>query len=437
MTLNLIKFSLPHILVSLISIFLLGACSSPAAKNSPVYIEKADDRFQLIRNGEPFLIRGVSGEIRLKELANIGGNCIRTYDTTNLGLVLDEAHSLGIAVIAGIWVPKLSAQWFYSNQDLVDEASRSLKSFAGRYSNHPALLSWCLGNELIYYDITDFEFAAGYNQMLDSLKSGDPNHPIGTALANYGNRAIINFGLKVPDIDLYYINTFGRIGQFEEDRNKLSWLFDKPFVIGEFGESGPWESNGTIWGAPRELNSSEKAERLKAIYDSLLPEDNPSYLGSLAFYWGWRQEQTHTWFNVFSQEGEKNEMYFALAEVFGNETNMNRPPEISALSIDGILDANKLLLKPSSHHLSKVIATDPESDSLSYYWSVRPEDWFFVKGGLPPDAVINTLEEDSTTKGEVHFNTPSKPGPYRLFLRITDGQGNFASVNKPFYVVPE
>jgi len=433
----LIKFTLRSLLLSLISILFWNACSSPTAKDSLVYIERVDDRFQLIRNGKPFIIRGVSGETRLEELAKLGGNCIRTYDTTNLGLVLDEADRLGIAVIAGIWLPKFSSLWFYPNQELVDEASSTFKSFASRYSNHPALLSWCLGNELIYYDITDLEFSSAYNQILDSLKSGDPNHPVGTALANYGNRAIINFSLKVPDIDLIYVNTFGRLSQLEEDQKKWNWLFDKPFVLGEFGESGPWESNGTVWGAPRELNSSQKAERLRGVYDSLLPEDNPSYLGSLAFYWGWRQEQTHTWFNVFSQEGEKNEMYFALAEAFGKELKMNRPPKVSPLSIDGVFEANELLFEASTRHFAKVVALDPETDSLTYHWDIRPEDWFFVKGKLPPDAVLNTVDEDSTTIGEVHFTSPAKPGPYRLFLKITDGRGNFASVNMPFYVVPE
>jgi hypothetical protein len=426
-----------NLFLVLLSSFLWTACSPSEQGKGTVYIEKTGDKFQLIRNGEPFIIKGVSGEVRLKELVDIGGNCIRTYDTTNLGAILDEAQSLNIAVIAGIWLPKSNSKWFYPNDNLVAETALKLKAFAKKYSNHPALLSWCLGNELIYYDFKDWGFARGYNQILDSLKSGDPNHPVGTALANYGDKAILNFGLKIRNIDLVYVNTFGRLNQLEADRARWTWLLDKPFVVGEFGENGPWESDGTVWGAPGEINSSQKAERLAAIYDSILPKDNPAFLGSLAFFWGWRQEQTHTWFNVFSQEGEKNEMYFKLAEVFGKELKSNRPPKVGLLSIDSIFYANKLLLDPSTPHFAKVFASDPEKDSLNYHWSVRTEDWFFVKGDLPPAALENTVLSPNTKEGKISFNSPSKPGPYRLFVKITDGHGNFGSVNLPFYVVPE
>ncbi len=431
----MIKFT-AQILLSLFSILLWNACSTPEPKKGLVYIDKKEGKFQLIRNGKPFSIKGVSGETRLKELARLGGNCIRTYDTTNLALVLDQAESLGIAVIAGIWLPKSTSNWLYPNDSLVEQTATTIRDFARKHSNHPALLSWCLGNELIFYDITNWEFSQAYNQILDSLKSGDPEHPVGTALANYGDRAILNFGLKIRDIDLVYVNTFGRLNQLESDHQKWEWLFDKPFIIGEFGENGPWESDGTVWGAPGEINSRQKAERIKGIYDSLLPVDHPSYLGSLAFYWGWRQEQTHTWFNVFSFEGEKSEMYFTLAEAFGTDLKINRPPKVYPLSIDSIFEANDLLFEASTSHFAEVSALDPENDSLTYHWSIRPEDWFFVKGESPPDAVLNCFKEDKTSIGEVKFKAPAKPGPYRLFLKITDGHENFASVNLPFYVVP-
>ena len=420
-----------------ISTILCTACSSSEESKGDVYIKKSGEKFTLIRKGKPFPIKGVSGEIRLKELAEIGGNCIRTYDTTNLSAILDEAQKLGIAVIAGIWLPKSNTRWFYPNDSLIDEASIKLKAFSKRYSSHPALLTWCLGNELIFYDFKDWVFARGYNQILDSLKSGDPNHPVGTAFANYGNKAVINFALKIPNIDLVFINTFGRLNQLESDRSRWAWLFNKPFVVGEFGENGPWESEGTVWGAPGEINSSQKAERLKAIYNTLLPQDNPAFLGSLAFFWGWRQEQTHTWFNVFSQEGEKNEMYFTIAEAFGKELKGNRPPKVMPLSIDSIFQANELLLEPSTRHFAKVLAVDAENDSLQYHWSIRPEDWFFISGQEPPAAILNTVDAPLTMTGEINFSSPSKPGPYRLFVKITDGQGNFASVNLPFYVVPQ
>ncbi|MGK0407754.1 MAG: hypothetical protein ACJAZH_001578 [Roseivirga sp.] len=420
-----------------LTILFFGCCSSNHQREGTVHIEKENNRYRLIRNGTPFLVQGVSGKTRLKELQEIGGNCIRTYDTTNLGATLDEAEKLGLAVIAGVWLPKSKSDWFYKNDTYIEEAAIKLKALGEKYGSHPALLSWCLGNELIFYDFKDWSFSQAYNQILDSLRVGDPNHPIGTALANYGDKAIINFGLKIPDIDLVYINTFGRLNQLASDRERWEWFFDKPFLVGEFGENGPWESNGTVWGAPGELNSSQKAERLKTIYETVMPSEHPAFLGSLAFFWGWRQEQTHTWFNVFSKEGEKNEMYFTLAEVFGKNLKMNRPPMIEPLSIDSIFASNQLFLKSNSRHFAQLNAKDPEQDSLRFFWSIRTEDWFHIKGDTPPDAIANTMDTTLTIDGLNYFNSPSKPGAYRLFVRVIDGKGNFASVNLPFYVVPE
>lgn len=421
---------------SLIGLF-LGGCSPSPKRDGTVHIEKQNDSYRLIRNGKPFLVKGVSGRTRLKELQEIGGNCIRTYDTTNLGATLDEAEKLGLAVIAGVWLPKSKSDWFYKNDTYIEEAAINLKALGEKYGSHPALLSWCLGNELIFYDFKDWSFSRAYNQILDSLRVGDPNHPIGTALANYGDKAIINFGLKIPNIDLVYINTFGRLNQLASDREKWEWFFDKPFIVGEFGENGPWESNGTVWGAPGEINSSQKSERLKALYDTVMPSKHPAFLGSLAFFWGWRQEQTHTWFNVFSRDGEKNEMYFTLANAFGKDLKANRPPSIEPLSIDSIFASNELFLNPNSRHFAQLNATDPEQDSLSYYWSIRTEDWFYIKGDAPPEPLANTVDTAITRAGLNHFTSPSKPGPYRLFVKVIDGKGNFASVNLPFYVVPE
>lgn len=156
------------------------------------------------------MVKVVSGETRLKELQEIGGNCIHTYDTTNLGSTLDEAEELDLA---GIWLPKSNADWFYKDDTYINKAAVEPKARGEKYGSHPALLSWCLGNVLIFYDFRDWRFSQADNRILDSLREGDPNRPIGGALANYGNKAIINFGLKIPNIDLVYLNTFGRLHQ--------------------------------------------------------------------------------------------------------------------------------------------------------------------------------------------------------------------------------
>ncbi len=64
----------------------------------------------LLRNGEPYRILGVGGTSHLKDLAEAGGNSIRTWGIESLeekieGMsLLDYCQKLGITVTAGIWI---------------------------------------------------------------------------------------------------------------------------------------------------------------------------------------------------------------------------------------------------------------------------------------------------------------------------------------------
>ena len=46
-------------------------------------VVKTGDGFQLLRNGQPYYVLGAGGDTHLKELADIGGNSIRTWATGN------------------------------------------------------------------------------------------------------------------------------------------------------------------------------------------------------------------------------------------------------------------------------------------------------------------------------------------------------------------
>ena len=93
-------------LFSRLSCLLLSAVlvtsSSTADAQSVVAVKSEGGKFELVRNGKPWKIRGVGGETYLAELAAAGGNTIRTWDSANLGKILDEAHKHGLAVCAGL-----------------------------------------------------------------------------------------------------------------------------------------------------------------------------------------------------------------------------------------------------------------------------------------------------------------------------------------------
>jgi hypothetical protein len=71
MTVNKIHLLIFTILVCVTQVF--------AQKPIPVKIEKTKDGFQLIRNGQPYFIKGAGGTNYIEKLKEYGGNSIRTW----------------------------------------------------------------------------------------------------------------------------------------------------------------------------------------------------------------------------------------------------------------------------------------------------------------------------------------------------------------------
>lgn len=100
-------------------------------------------------------------------------------------------------------------------------------------------------------------------------------------------------------------------------------------------------------------------------------------------------------------------------------------------------DAFAKAVEPNRELTATATATDPEGDPLRYHWEVVAESTAKSEGGdaeyVPescPDLVTRNHEP------ECRFVSPAAPGPYRLFLTVTDGQGNAATANFPFRVTP-
>ena len=50
----------------------------------PVHLLQTEQGWQLLRGGEPYLIRGAGGDTSLELLAKAGGNSIRTWDADDI-----------------------------------------------------------------------------------------------------------------------------------------------------------------------------------------------------------------------------------------------------------------------------------------------------------------------------------------------------------------
>ncbi|MGV3767393.1 MAG: glycoside hydrolase family 2 TIM barrel-domain containing protein [Chitinophagaceae bacterium] len=403
-----------------------------------VTLKKVEGRWMLYRNGAPFFVKGAAGYTYLEELSRIGGNTIRTWDTTNLKAILDKADSLGLAVVAGFDLPgSHQATSFYKDTALVNELLRSLEGCVKKYRNHPALLAWCLGNELRFpFHVRHIPFYDAYNKMLRLIKKEDPDHPVTTPLANFEKREIINIQARINGLDFISINTFGRMKNLKEDLQSFSWFWEGPFLLTEWGIPGGWESETTAWQSSIENTSSKKAEQYRELYKEELPHDDPRFLGSLVFYWGNKQEYTHTWFSFFTENGRPTELVEALNDCWNDTVSARLSPRIKYMLVDKLGARDQLLCSPGTTHAAEVFMEHSE-ENISYDWEIVRDDWWGqYKGKWIKPLPENKLWIDSTGN-TVMFKTPDAEGPYRIFVTVTNSKGYAATANTPFYVVGE
>lgn len=407
----------------------------PDAHQRKVFIHKDGKGYAIYRNGQPFLVKGASGFTHLAEVREAGGNTIRTWDTLNLGAILDEAQRNSLAVIAGLPLPSSDAlSYYYKDTAKTGAAYRAFRQVVRRYKDHPALLMWCLGNE------PDFSFKPRYrpftktfNRLLDMIHETDPDHPVTTTMVNFSMRQAMFIKWKVHHLDLVSFNIFGELNSLSHKLNKYAWLWKGPFLITEWGTYGPWEVNRTAWGAPIENTSTKKAEQYGQLYTQL-PLNNPRFLGALVFYWGQKQEVTPTWFSLFDEKGIPAEAVAVIRHLWTGRPAAADIPRVRYMLLNEQGAADNILLRPDSTANAVLLMQDSLLQGLSLHWEVWQEDWF-SELRRPPLKIFDTVINKASN--ELTFKTPLLEGPYRIYVKVSDSKGRFATANTPFYVVEQ
>lgn len=410
---------------------------SGKADEKTVELKKADGRWMLYRNGQPFLVKGGAGYTYVHELASLGGNTIRIWDTAGIECILNEAWGNGLTVIVGLEIPGSGATTsFYADTSKVNHQERLIRDLVRRFREHPALLAWCLGNELVFPFRPNFgPFYHAFNRLTGIIKQEDGRHPVTTAIANYERKDLINLQLKVSGIDFISINVYGKLKTLRKDLSGFSWFWDGPYLITEWGVQGGWEAEETIWSTAIENTSTEKARQFVNLYRNYMPLNDSRFLGSLAFYWGAKQEYTHTWFSIFHESGCPTEILEALYDCWNDTMTIHKAVQLKYLLVDRQGARDNIIFSPGSVHNAEVLLVDSFSERhLRYCWEVIKDDWWgnFVrkweKPAVEPGAVMDTAS------AVVRFRAPGKEGPYRIFVTVFDERGFCATANIPFYV---
>lgn len=402
-------------------------------KNKPVKAEivKQEGGYTLLRDGKPYFIKGAGGTSFMDRLKAYGGNSIRTWSTHDAQQVLDDAQRLGLTVTMGLSMGTERHGFDYDDTAAVAEQLNRVRQEVLKYKDHPALLAWGIGNELnLHY--TNPKVWDAVNGVAEMIHELDTNHLVTTMLAGINQKEIDYIKAKCPALDLISVQVYGGLAAVPERIRAVGW--EKAYMVTEWGPTGHWEGPQTPWNASVEETSSEKAAVYKSRYEASIAKDK-NCVGSYVFLWGQKQERTPTWYGLFTEAGEENEVVDVMQYLWTGQWPENRAPHLDSVLLDGKKVLDFIYLHPGKTYTTDVYVTDPDNDALTTRWELLPESTDLKEGGdreSRPEAIPGLINGEAYNKAIL--TAPEKEGAYRLFLYVSDGNNNVATANIPFFV---
>jgi hypothetical protein len=138
---------------------------------------------------------------------------------------------------------------------------------------------------------------------------------------------------------------------------------------------------------------------------------------------------------MFLDSGEETAPVDVMHHAWTGSWPTNQCPRLEGIWLDGKTAPQNIRLTPGQTYAAKVAASDPDEDSLTFHWEVLEESTSTNVGGdaehRPPQ--VPGLITDPSQAG-ISLKAPVKPGAYRLFAYVYDGQDHAAHANIPFQV---
>lgn len=400
-------------------------------------MRRTEEGWQLFLDGEPFYIKGAGLEFgKMEALAEHGANSFRTWRTKNgrrTGKqVLDQAHELGLKVTMGIQVGLERFGFDYDNEKAVARQLERVRREVLALKDHPALIIWCIGNELNHH-ATNPKVWDAVNDISKMIHEVDPHHLTTTPLAGMKPEVVREVQERAPDLDLLSVQLYAEIEKLPQRIEQSGWT--GPLMVTEWGATGWWEVGKTRWGAPLENDSSTKADFYLSRYQKSIEAERDQVVGSYVFLWGQKQERTPTWFGMFTAEGRETESIDVMHHIWTGEWPSNRSPRVNGFRLDGKGARSNTKLRAGKRYQATFDVVDPDEDRLKFRWVIMKESQSKSTGGDPeriPESLDGLIVRQSG--GEVTIRAPKEKGAYRLFAYCDDTEGHTAHANIPFLV---
>ena len=394
------------------------------AAGSVVTIEGTEGAWRLVRNGKPYFIRGGGGGGSKALLKEIGGNSFRTWGADRAKAELDEAAKFGHTVMLGFWLGHHNHGFSYLDKVALERTERDVLATVAKIKDHPALLCYALGNEMELGEPHPKEMWTFINSLAKKVREADPNHPVGTVVADMWKDKADDINTYAPDLQYIGINSYGgalTVGKrWQELGGKV------PYILTEYGPMGANECGVAPNGLPVEWTSTRKADWYREVYEkTILAEQGKWCLGGYVFTWGHKNEVSPTWFGTMLPDGTKLEVVATLAKIWGKDI-ANKCPRIEEVKVSKDAPAEGETIEAS------VSAKDPEGDKLTWKWTLVDEASYYGEAGLGlamPEGWDEAIVAGQGTTS-VKVKLPGG-GKYRLYAYCFDGKGNAAYANYP------
>jgi cellulose synthase/poly-beta-1,6-N-acetylglucosamine synthase-like glycosyltransferase len=414
-------------------------------KYASKFIKGNAGSWELMVNGAPYYVRGVAyntghdwrdGNVPLtrKQLLQdfsaikaMGANTIRRYDD---GMyddnILNVAEEKGLKVQFGFWFdPKID---YYRDSVQVEEYIQRVEETVKRFKDHPAILSWSIGNEtwgLLKHNYGKpylTRVRSHYLKMIEYLAQRiheiDPTRPVFSSMEHEEDQLageIAAFRDYVPSLDAIGINSY-----YTEQISQLNYVvkrFDtlRPYMVTEFGPRGYWTPEFSRLDPDSMLvedSDGEKADYYCNEWKKYVKGHKGDNIGGFAYCFRDRMEGSNTWFGLVDYKGRKKPSYHALKTLWTGEDEKASLPVVK-------INVPSQKLKPGQEY-TFTASIEGAKENYTYEWQLRKREYM--------EKIDVDVEEDGKT---VHVKIPKDPSLYRLYLYVSDENGNVVTASQP------
>lgn len=402
-----------------------------------VKVKGKKGEWKLYVNNEPFQLKGVGcgriygtrGENYLKMAKDMGANAVRTWNFTPGRTdreFIDHAYKLGLMVASWIWFNPTTADNPYITYKKGSQYYKTLMNRTEKWvkelKDHPALLMWGVGNEVIMFSHSEEEkiaFAKFLNDVCKLIHKLDPDHPV--IYASAFEHGLPYLAKYTPELDIVGINMYTFVISMHKHWERAK--FDKPYLFTEFGPVNKWSTHKDKNGYPLDPYDHHKAKEYKRILINMKKHEG-SHLGGFMFFIGEVFQWTDSWWPLH-WNNLKRATYWEGYQAYTGKKPSNKSPRIKYIKVSKVRN-----LKPFEEITVKVKASDPDGDPLIIDYDLRT-----MKQGLVLHKQPEYWEEMFTpTEDGFKLKLPSFEGDFILYVLAKDNHGNVAVANRTLVV---